>query len=356
MTKAGNWQRRWHPLLSQWVLISARSAARPWSGALANASSKQMPAHDPTCYLCPRVRRASGNTNPDYTGAFAFDNDFPSLAMDAPATDEDEKNDAAPKLLHLSAAATGKCRVLCWSPRHDATLASLSNEEMHAVTQLWQREYKQLSSEPSIANVLIFENKGTEIGVSNLHPHGQIYAMSFVSDMAQRMRQAQANYTTEHNGASLLQDLLSSNHTQKSLLVDSSEYFSVIVPFAARFAFETWIIPHRLVPSLKEMSQAEIKDLATLYQRQARRYDLLFERSAPNITLIHNSPCDTNSTESTMNQYWCFHIAFQPPLRDREKMKFLAGFESGTNNVVNPVQPENAAEQLRQINPERWSP
>ena len=309
-------------------------------------------AHDPDCYLCPRVVRANGTQNPDYTGAYAFDNDFPSLSADAETHSTDNNDDP----LNRTAPAHGSCRVLCWSEKHDATLASLTPTEMERVVLLWKDEYETLSTQQHVANVLIFENKGTEIGVSNLHPHGQIYATSFVPDTATRMRQAQSNYAQKFGGKSMLQTMLQQTHTQKELLVEAGEFFSVIVPFAARFAYETWIVPHRHVNSLAQMHANELSELAQLYQNQVKRYDLLFKRVAPNITLIHNAPCDTDSGDAHMNAHWCFHLAYQPPLRDPEKMKFLAGFESGTNNIVNPVQPELAAAQLRLIDIGEWTP
>jgi UDPglucose--hexose-1-phosphate uridylyltransferase len=345
----GNWQRRWQPLLQQWVLISARSAARPWSGAISSGEYNILPSHDPDCYLCPRVVRANGLSNPDYVGAYAFNNDFPSISFDAP----DSPADVTSNWQTSTAPAHGKCRVLCWSQRHDTTLASLSIKDMRNVVRLWQTEYTQLSSTPGIANVLIFENKGVEIGVSNLHPHGQIYATSFLTDTATRMQSAQANYASTHANESLLVSLLNDPHTQQHLMVERNTYFSVMVPFAARFAFETWIVPHRHISSLSDMSDAELDELAMVYQRQVRRYDLLFQRSAPNITLLHNAPCSPD--EAVLNQHWCFHIAFHPPLRDPEKLKYLAGFESGSNNIVNPVQPEVAAQQLRAVNVSAWT-
>lgn len=348
----GNWQRRWHPLLLQWVLVSARSAARPWSGAMAESSCNNTEAHDSSCYLCPRVKRANGQNNPDYQGAFAFDNDFPSLSFKAPGNDDGDGDGEHQAALTRTAPAHGHCRVLCWSERHDQTLAALPLSGMHAVAKLWQIEYMRLSEQAGIANVLIFENKGVEIGVSNLHPHGQIYATTFVTDTASRMRQAQTDYAFDNQGASLLQSILSDEHTQSSLTVEKSPYFTVIVPFAARFAYETWIVPNRHISSLGDMSDEELKDLAEVYQRQVRRYDLLFKRSAPNITLLHNAPCDAQNKEQ--NEQWCFHLAFQPPLRDPDKLKYLAGFESGSNNIVNPVQPEAAAEQLRSIDTAEW--
>ncbi len=356
---AGNWERRWQPLLEQWVMVSARTATRPWSGAMATGSAANKQAHDENCYLCPRVIRANGTQNPDYKGAFAFDNDFPSLSHEAPS----QASDHHENVLTRTAPSHGQNRVLCWSEKHNDTLAALTPEHMRQVVHLWKTEYETLCAQNDIANVLIFENKGEEIGVSNLHPHGQIYATSFVTDTASRMRTAQANYAQAHAGSCLLVDLLNDPHTQQRLLVEKGEHFSVIVPFAARFAFETWIVPHIQLPSLAHMNDDQLADLARLYQRQTRRYDLLFKRSAPNITLLHNAPCDDiqqGTTEPTNeaandNHHWCFHLAFQPPLRDPEKLKFLAGFESGANNIVNPVQPEQSAEQLRKINVSEWA-
>ncbi len=334
-----NWQRRWHPLLQQWVIISATTATRPWAGDVKKALDTHLPAHDPTCYLCPRVKRATGTTNPDYQGAYAFDNDFPTLSEHAPVS-EDHTD-----VLLTHAPATGRCRVLCWSENHNDTLASLSRNKVIKAAQLWKDEYIALSALPDIAQVLIFENKGVEIGVSNLHPHGQIYATSFVTDTAVRMRDAQSQYAQENHGESLLQNMLESEHVQNELLVEKNQHWSVIVPYAARFSFETWIVPHRKLASLADATDDEMQELALCYQRQVKRYDALFQRSAPNITLLHNAPCDDHAD----NQHWCFHLAFQPPLRDAEKLKYLAGFESGSNNIVNPMMPENAAKQLREL-------
>lgn len=336
---SANWQRRWQPLLKQWVLIAANSAQRPWSGAVKSATATNQAEHDSSCYLCPRVTRANGQTNPDYEGAFAFDNDFPSLGANAPTdTNTDDP-------LHSFAPAQGRCRVLCWSEKHNDTLAYLNEKQMIAVTKLWQDEYKTLSLDKTIAQILIFENKGVEIGVSNLHPHGQIYATSYVTDTATRFRDSQAEFAKKHGGENLLQTMLELPHVQQNLIVEKTRYWTVIVPYAARFSYETWIVPNRQIRSLAEAHNAELSELALCYQRQAKRYDILFERSAPNITLLHNAPCDKHPD----NIHWCFHLAFHPPLRDKEKLKYLAGFESGSNNIVNPMMPENAATVLRQI-------
>jgi len=346
---SGPWERRWHPLLDEWVIISSSSAARPWSGARSDGSATKSAKHDPSCYLCAGVTRANGAVNPQYTGPFAFDNDFPTFAATAPTPSDgvesapDEQRLAADPFA-ITAASRGQCRVLCWSERHDMTLADLPPEAMDAVARLWQSEFKTIAANPEVKQALLFENKGVEIGVSNLHPHGQAYGLPFVSSHARRMRTAQARYAKAQN-SSLLVDML--QHTSVTdLLVEKTAHWSVIVPFAARFAYETWIIPNSHVTNIAGLSDKALLELGRVYHRQAQRYDALFRRQSPNITHFHNAPSDSHPD----NTHWCFHIGFQPPLREPDKLKYLGGFESAAGNITNPVQPEIAASRLRDLN------
>ena len=134
---SGVQERRWQPLLEQWVIVSAASSGRPWSGATVADVKPSQPTHDPDCYLCPGVTRAAGVTNPDYTAPMAFDNDFASLSADHELIESSGSNDE----LYRKAPSNGVCRVLCWSPRHDTTLANLTEKEMIQVAGLWQQEY-----------------------------------------------------------------------------------------------------------------------------------------------------------------------------------------------------------------------
>ncbi|MBX2835416.1 MAG: galactose-1-phosphate uridylyltransferase [Gammaproteobacteria bacterium] len=335
-----NWQRRWHPLLQQWVLIAATSGNRPWSGAMAQATLETELEHDPDCYLCPSVSRANGNKNPDYTGTHSFDNDYPSLSPLAPANTSEQ-----PEFL-TTAQANGRCRVLCWSERHDLRLASLPEKALIAAFELCRDEYQLLSSAKDAQYVVIFENKGKEVGMSNSHPHGQAYAVPFVPDTTLRMRSAQHHYFADH-GSHLMQDMLEHEHTQSELVVTQNDYWSCLVPFAARFPFETWVVPRRHVNSLLDLTAIELKHLALLYQEQLQRYDILFDRITPNLTMFHSGPCDGDPTSTSS----CFHIAMQPPLLTPTRLKYLAGWESSAGNITNPVQPEFAASQLRSALP-----
>jgi len=180
---------RWHALLDQWVIVAASTSDRPWNGNRATTVQTTSVRHDPDCYLCPNVTRSSGTENPAYQGTYAFDNDYPSLigsvemGRDKPSQ-ENFAYDAtsASNKLHHSLPSTGACRVLCWNDRHDLTLATLNSDDMLSVARLWRDEFTMLKKRQDIAQVLIFENKGLETGVSNLHPHGQYPIQQYVCE------------------------------------------------------------------------------------------------------------------------------------------------------------------------------
>ena len=338
--QSGNWERRWHPLLSQWVIIAATTGNRPWNGAVVGgeADNPKPPTHDASCYLCPSNIRSNGAVNPYYSGPWAFDNDYASFSPEAPGF-EDETDDP----LRRRRSNHGRCRVLCWTEDHSKTLASISVKNMQAVAKLWQQEYLTLSRDDAIQQVLIFENKGQEIGVSNPHPHGQIYATGFVGDTFTRARQAQTDWAATHD-SKLLLALIDRPEYASHLKIAENDSCVAIVPYFARFAYECWIIPKQSKQHLGELSTPELNDLALLYQAMAKTYNVLFQRESPNISLLYNSPCDGDKS----NQHWQFHVVMQPPLREPDKLKYLAGYESGSANIVNPVQPEVAAERLRE--------
>lgn len=339
---SANWQHRWHPLRSEWVQISAQSANRPWSGATVDVqASERAPRHDPDCYLCPGVTRANGQLNPEYADTFAFDNDFACLV---PHPQGESSGDLKLDPLRCSAPPTGRCRVLCWTPRHDLTLADFDDAALCGVVQLWHNEYNQLAADPDIAQVTLFENKGVEVGVSNLHPHGQVYASAFVTDTAKRERAAQASYL-RHHSEPLLQALIARPEYREELAVASNAHWVAIVPYFARFPFEVWCVPRRHVGHVGLLTDTEQSSLASLYGEVLRRLDVLFNRRTPHNTMLHNAPCDSHPDNAACG----FHLVVQCPLRAPGVLKYLGGYEHLAGNIVNPVQPEVAAKSLRDV-------
>lgn len=332
-----NWERRWHPILREWVIIAANTNERPWSGAKVSSSEDNSPAFDPGCYLCPGVTRASGSQNPNYTKPYAFTNDFASFGLNAPEVYRNSSFD-------IAEPALGTCRVICFTPKHNVTMAELSLPEIEDIYSIWQEEYRTLASNPVIKNVLIFENKGKAIGVSNPHPHSQIYATGYIPKILEREVESASLYRTE-KGSCLFCDLVSHETRNKSQIVLENEHFIAFIPSFARFVYETYIVPRRHVARITELTANEVKSLASIHKDLIVKFDNLFEMSFPNITMLHNAP-----TESIQeNDNFHFHIEFYPPLRSPDKLKYLAGFESGGGNIINPIMPEEAATQLRGI-------
>src|SRR5215469_3603739 len=134
--------RRHNPLTGDWVLVSPHRTERPWLGRVEAAAQERRSAHDPGCYLCPGNKRASGVVNPQYEGTYAFDNDFSALLRDTPASPCDGADP-----LFTSQSVGGACRVLCFSPRHDLSLAEMDAAAITGVVGLWAAETAALGNE-----------------------------------------------------------------------------------------------------------------------------------------------------------------------------------------------------------------
>ena len=330
-----NRERRWHPLLQEWVILAATTANRPWSGETHGNSEEKQPEFDEGCYLCPGVTRASGKKNPEYTKPWAFTNDFASFSMEAPDVHRHEGFDIA-EPVH------GTCRVICFSPRHNTTLAGLNQQEINDVFAIWVEEFSILKEDENIRNILMFENKGKVIGVSNPHPHGQIYATGYVPKIVDMQRRSFSEYYRKHS-AHLLQDIMKQEISRKSGIIEENEHFVVFIPWFARFVFETYIVPRRHVSQITDLNGEEMKALSEIFRNTIRRFDNLYGISFPNITMHQNGPCDGIEDSKIFH----YHIEFYPPMRSPDKLKYLAGFESGGGNIINPVNPGEAASLMR---------
>ena len=171
----GQWEERWHPLREEWVIIAAHRNQRPWTGdTVVHSPAETAPTYAADCYLCPGNSRVHGERNPTYNTIFTFDNDLPCVSPAAPAELE------TPTGIYRNRPAEGKARVVCYSPLHNITLAELPAENIRTVLNCWQEQYRELGARREVNHVLVFENKGKVVGVSNPHPHCQIYATNFV--------------------------------------------------------------------------------------------------------------------------------------------------------------------------------
>jgi len=266
--------RRFNPLTGEWVLVSPQRAQRPWQGQVESAPTDRLERHDPQCYLCPGNVRAGGVRNPNYTGTFIFDNDFAALKPDTPTGEYAETE------LLVARSEKGRCRVICFSPRHDLTLARMSVAEIQRVVEAWTEEFSELSSQPEIQSVQIFENRGAMMGCSNPHPHGQIWANQTIPDQLARECVSFREYLQKHK-TGLLEDYVALELEKRDRIVAANGDFLALVPFWAVWPFETLVFSRRRVSCLSELQEGERRSLAEILQELTIRYDNLFQTSFP---------------------------------------------------------------------------
>ena len=278
--------RRFNPLTGQWLLVSPHRTQRPWQGHTEPASSPQRPPHDPRCYLCAGSTRAGGAINPPYQGTFVFDNDFAALRPDTPLGPPPAAATSVAGLFRTEPVA-GTCRVMCFSPRHDLTLAQLSAAELQAVIDTWAAQTAELGQR--YRWVQVFENKGAIMGCSNPHPHGQIWASSDLPNEAASEDQHQRGYFSAH-GQPLLGAYAEDEIARQERVVIASKHWLVVVPFWAVWPFETLIVARQPLLRLPDLDGEGRRDLAAVLSRLLRAYDLLFGVSFPYSMGWHGAP------------------------------------------------------------------
>ncbi len=331
--------RRWNPLLEEWLLVSPHRAKRPWSGELEKVPPTDLPEYDPQCYLCPGNSRAGGVQNPNYKSTFVFLNDFSALLQDSPHE---------PSLTHCNGLIreqpeTGECRVICFSPKHNLTLARMSEAEVRVVVDLWCDQYDEIGRTDGIHCVTIFENRGEMMGCSNPHPHGQIWSNRTIPSIQQKELQAQRDYYDQYKSP-MLMDYLSWELEQESRIVLQNDLFVALVPHWAVWPFETMILPRRAMGSILQLSDEERTAWACILKELLILYDNLFENSFPYSMGIHQQPSDGGEYP-----YVVFHQHFFPPLlRSATIKKFQVGYEM-TGEPQRDMTPEQTAQRLKAL-------
>ncbi len=326
--------RRHNPLTGEWVIVSPQRTQRPWSGQR-SAAVPSAPTYDPTCYLCPGNERAGRGRNPAYDSTFVFTNDFAALLPDVPSPDPSQVDD-----LFGTADANGECRVLCFSPRHDLTLADMTPAEVIGVIELWQSQLVELQQR--YRWVQIFETRGAISGASNPHPHGQIWASTFLPNEIERELDRQANYFDAHDRPMLL-DYVERELDLGERIVTANDDWVVLVPYWAYWPFETLVLPRRPLARLDDVDAGERASLAAALQAMLRAFDALFDTQFPYCSGWHTAPTGTDATG------WQLHAHYYPPLlRSAEVAKIPASYEL-LASVQRDLTPEVAASRLRDV-------
>jgi UDPglucose--hexose-1-phosphate uridylyltransferase len=329
--------RRFNPLTREWVLVSPHRTQRPWQGQIETADAVTQPAYDPECYLCPGNARVGGVRNPSYTSTFVFDNDFAVLRPGTPLERFEQEG------LLIAESEPGICRVACFSPQHNLTLANMEPSDIRKVVDTWVTQYDELARHPLIQYVQIFENRGAMMGASNPHPHCQIWSSHTIPNEVAKEHASQEAWREAH-GTCLLCDYAKLEQSTQDRVVEENESFLTVVPFWAVWPFETMVISKRHLSSISGLSDVERDGLADILKRTTARYDRLFQISFPYSLGFHQCP-----TDDSQHPEWHLHLHFYPPLlRSATVRKFLVGYEM-LASPQRDITAEAAAQRLREL-------
>ena len=329
--------RRWNPLRRSWVLVSPHRTQRPWQGQVEDRTAAPTATYDPACYLCPGNRRANGDITTPYQDTFVFENDFAALKPDI----EEAGMDTADLGLLRAETERGICRVLCFDPRHDLTLATMETASIRRVVDVWANQETELGNRDDIRYVQIFENRGAMMGASNPHPHGQIWATEHIPDEPQMELLSQRAYFAAH-GTPLLAAYLKLELAEKERIIVENETWVALVPFWALWPFEVMLLPRRNPPRLSELNALERDGLAAILKTTTAGFNRIFDTPFPYSMGFHPAPSDGES-----HPEWVLHAHFYPPLlRSASVRKFMVGFEL-LGSPQRDITPETAAETLR---------
>lgn len=333
--EGGN-EMRYDPFLQEWVAIAA-----------ARQNRTHLPSTD-RCPLCPSAgERASEIPQAQYDVA-VFENRFPSFRGDEPVPDGlPEEADAEQEAAGLVQPGSGRCEVVCFTDDHTSQLAQVSATRMRTVVDAWAARSEALLQMPGVEQVYCFENRGEEIGVTLHHPHGQIYGYPFITPRTRRILDSAASYRRRRSDprhrADLFADVLAAEQADGRRIVRRTEHWTAFIPAWARWPVELHIYPNRPVQRLPELSAAERDDFAGLYLDMLRRGDQLFSGRLPYISGWQQAP---RSAEPGLMRLHCQLFSIR---RAENKLKYLAGSESGMGVFINDISPEDMAHQLRAL-------
>ena len=304
---------RWHPFRQEWVCYAAHRQERTFKPPAAY------------CPFCPTQKNSFPTEIPfsDFEVA-VFDNRFPAFHLQA---------QNAPELSIQSAPAIGQCEIIVYSAGHNHCLGSLPQGHLELIVRVWVDRYRDLLARESIQFVMPFENRGEEVGVTLHHPHGQIYAFPYIPPVVEKMQKA-------FREKPVLQELRRTMSEQYDIFTDDAVV--AFVPPFQRYPYEMWLTTHEFHPGLWTFSEREVRSLASTLGKTVRLYDRLFDRPFPYMMLLYAAP-------KGEEKYFQFHIQFLPFLRAADKLKYLAGCETGAGTFIADVLPEETAAKLREL-------
>ena len=310
------------------------------------ADHRQDRSFQPTaseCPLCPSRRGLRTEVPAADYEVVVFENRFPALSTPA-ALDGTMRlsSPVVPPALLWSIGGGGRCEVICFSSEHDSSFVDLKPDQARLVMDVWAERTEDLSARAGISQVYLFENRGAEIGVTQPHPHGQIYAYPYVTPRTEVMLRRSDAYR-QARGTNLFDDLLAAESATERVVIENDEWIA-FVPFAARWPYEVHSYPRRRHSDLTELDDTEREAFVALYLDLLARFDRLFDAPAPYVSAWHQAPrFDPAAGE------FAVHLELFTNRRSSARLKVTAGTEAGMGSFSNDISPEQAARRLREF-------
>jgi UDPglucose--hexose-1-phosphate uridylyltransferase len=325
---AGAWPAlhlRHDALNDQWVAISPARNTRPQSAAVGTMAA-------PACPLC-----VGGPELPFPYEAAVFENRFPTLLAEPPAP---------PELDGPTAPSRGRCEVVLYTPTHTGSLATLTAQELARVIAIWTDRSAELWQAPEHRVVLVFENRGEDVGATLSHPHGQIYALDRLPILPQIRMDALVQHRRA-SGSCLSCEVVDRDLAAADRRVRDNDSFTVGVPFAPDWPFELHVRAKRHgVRRLPDLTVGERRDLAAALREVVRIYDQLFDVPLAYLMACQQAPADLDGRPA---EDWHLSFEFLPPNRAPHKLKVRATVETAAGLFINDTVPEASAAQLAAV-------
>lgn len=320
---SGGAHLRWHPLRGEWVTYAAHRQGRTFLPP---------PEYNP---LGPTLDPAAPTEVP--AGAWdiaVFDNRFPSLGGDI---------QRPPEMIVPTAEARGKCEVVVFTQDRESSLGALPLDHIELLFKVLGDRTARIGADPGIRYVLPFENRGAEVGVTLLHPHGQIYAYPVVPPVPARMQDVAAQHFAAH-GRGLLEEHVEKERADGRRMLYEGEHAVAFVPVCARYPYEVWVAPICAVEGFSALGDEVRADLARALKTVLLKYDGLWQRPLPYLMAWYQAPTDGQAHPESH-----LHAQLWPPYRTRDRLKYLAGTELAAGFFAMDALPEEKALELQQV-------
>ncbi|WP_455141390.1 galactose-1-phosphate uridylyltransferase [Candidatus Hodarchaeum mangrovi] len=318
---------RFDPFSQDYIIVNDKRLKRPI-----------IAEKEDDCPFCANSKKRHPGLPLQYS-AISIENLYPALSMDNPS----EKHPFDVRTLYSKTNAIGRCEVILYSDDHELLFYNQPQSLTMSIIELWIQRYTELSQLKKIKYIFIFENRGSHIGVTIHHPHGQLYALSIIPPKIIRELELTGKYFKSTQKC-LQCDIINEEKRENKRIISENEHFIAFCPFYSKWLYEVHLVPKRHVTNLSDLLMIEKEALAIILQHVRKKFDKLFNRPANFMMMLYPSP--VNAKDYSFHH---FRIEIVSTERDGIKQKYRAGVETGLNIWTNDISPEQACEIFNKI-------